>query len=111
MELNGALTVDEHKQILEIGKGTKKNKIAKLWFKSVLSFVEQLSDISSQNQVNMISSKKFTSLNAWPGLAQRNLSEEEFSSFSEPILSQLPLKRKTLVDQLLILMLILSSNF
>lgn len=111
MELNGALTVDEHKQILEIGKGTKKNKIAKLWFKSVLSFVEQLSDISSQNQVNMISSKKFTTLNAWPGLAQRNLSEEEFSSFSEPILSQLPLKRKTLVDQLLILMLILSSNF
>ena len=111
MELNGILTIDEHKQLLEIGKKIKKNKIANRWFKSVLAFVEQLSDISSQFHVKLISSKEFTSLNAWPGLSERDVSEEEFVSFSEPILSQLPLKHKTLVDQLMMLMLILSSNF
>jgi hypothetical protein len=110
MELKSVLTADEHKQLLNIGKGIKKSKIASKWFKSVLAFVENLPEISSQSHLEALSSMKFTSINSWPDLGGRDVSEEEFTSFSEPILSNLPIKRKTLVDQVLILMLILSSS-
>lgn len=110
LELNSVLTADEHKKILKIGKGIRKNKIAPKWFKSVLAFVENLPEISSQPHFEVLSSMKFTSINSWPDLGGGDVSEEEFTSFSETILSNLPIKGKTLVDQVLILMLILSSS-
>jgi hypothetical protein len=102
------LSKEDATKIVKAGRALKADPILPVWQSSVFDVLLGAPEPTFVQRTSMLSSGAYTSIRDWPGLEGADVNEASFRTTAEQVLSSLPLKRSTWIDEMLTLMLVLS---